>query len=322
MVTKWIPFSLAEMGLICIPFVILFLLSLWVTRLLIEPGNRRRIFGKGVLNLFCLLSLIFSVLTVCCFMNIRRVGIGEQIGLQQQEAETEELKALCQTLVAKVNRLREENFAQYGNEVFVSQMTFQEKAEEAKTAYRKIAAQYPTLGILETTPKEVHFSRVMSYTNIVGVYVPFTMEANIDTDVPDYNIPKTICHELAHIQGYLKEDEANFIAWLVCRESDNPEFQYSGYMMAMILSTNALYSVNPEGYREVMADLNSYVRNDLDENSAYWREIESSSLGRKVSEAATKSNDTYLKISGQKNGVKSYGMAVDLILADYRTRNK
>jgi hypothetical protein len=40
-----------------------------------------------------------------------------------------------------------------------------------------------------------------------------------------------------------------------------------------------------------------------------------------VSEAATKMNDTYLMAMRQTQGVKSYGMVVDLLIADYVARN-
>ena len=44
------------------------------------------------------------------------------------------------------------------------------------------------------------------------------------------NMPFTICHELAHLKGYIYEDEANFIAFMACINSDNLFFQYSGYL--------------------------------------------------------------------------------------------
>ncbi len=320
LLTRWLPFSLAEIGCIVIPALALFLLIRWLTRLALGTGRRRHIFGIGILNVLCLCSLIVTVLTLCCFMNIRRIGIGEQIGLESvsaQDADYNSLKALSRELVAKVNALRSRYTETYGEGVFTSHLTFQEKTEAAKRAYEKTAEEIPTLGMLWTTPKEVHFSRAMSYLDVVGMYVPFTMEANINTDAAIYSEPKTICHEMAHIQGYIKEDEANFIAYLVCRNSEEPEFQYSAYISAMILTTNALYQVDADAYREIMKEVNAGVRMDLDANNTYWDEIRANKVGKAINEAASKGNDVYLKISGQKQGVKSYGMAVDLILADY-----
>ena len=40
----------------------------------------------------------------------------------------------------------------------------------------------------------------------------------------------------------------------------------------------------------------------------------------KVSEVSDAVNDAYLKLNSQTDGVQSYGMVVDLLLAYYRTK--
>ena len=55
---------------------------------------------------------------------------------------------------------------------------------------------------------------------------------------------------------------------------------------------------------------------DIRNNNAYWDSFEGP-----VEEAATKLNDNYLKFNQQENGVKSYGMMVDLILAYFAAGN-
>ena len=60
-----------------------------------------------------------------------------------------------------------------------------------------------------------------------------------------------MCHELAHIRGYIYEDEANFIAFLACVESDDVAFQYSGYLSVLNYVANDLYKTrlaDPESY--------------------------------------------------------------------------
>ena len=58
----------------------------------------------------------------------------------------------------------------------------------------------------------------MSYANIGGMFFPFTMESNINVDNPFFVVPWTMAHELAHQCGFMREDEANFIAYLACKE--------------------------------------------------------------------------------------------------------
>ena len=41
-----------------------------------------------------------------------------------------------------------------------------------------------------------------------------------------------MCHELL-TSGYIYEDEANFIAFLACVESDDSTFQYAGYLSVL-----------------------------------------------------------------------------------------
>jgi hypothetical protein len=76
----------------------------------------------------------------------------------------------------------------------------------------------------------------------------FTMEANVNVHVPDYSIPATMLHELAHLRGFMREDEANYIAYIAGMASDNVEFNYSATMLALISSGNALYRQDRDLY--------------------------------------------------------------------------
>ena len=65
-----------------------------------------------------------------------------------------------------------------------------------------------------------------------------------------YNIPHTICHELSHLRGFMREDEANFIGFLACIGSEDPEYRYSGYLSGWIYAGNALAGEDYEAYRQ------------------------------------------------------------------------
>ena len=189
-------------------------------------------------------------------------------------------------------------------------------AECAKISFDRLEPTYPTLKSGYGIPKPVLASRLMSWFDITGIFFPFTFEANVNVDVPDYSIPSTMCHELSHLRGYMREDEANFIAFLACRESDSPDFYYSGVMLAFIHTNNALYSIDPEAQGAIYSTLSDGVRRDLSFNSAYWKQFEGL-----AAEISNNVNDAYLKSHQQEDGVKSYGRMVDLLLADYRARH-
>ncbi|MEI3187265.1 MAG: DUF3810 family protein [Lachnospiraceae bacterium] len=47
--------------------------------------------------------------------------------------------------------------------------------------------------------RQVTVSEILSIQQLSGIYSPFTVEANYNRAMTDYNIPHTICHELSSI---------------------------------------------------------------------------------------------------------------------------
>ena len=173
---------------------------------------------------------------------------------------------------------------------------------------------YPQLAGWYPYPKPLAVSRILSVQQLCGVYSPFTVEANYNREMPLYNIPHTICHELSHLKGYMREDEANFIGYLACLSSSSPEFRYSGYLMGWVYAGNALAAEDPEGYLQLRSKLLPEVSQDLAYNNQFWDRFEG-----KAAEVSARINDSYLKAHRQEDGVKSYGRMVDLMLAYYKT---
>jgi hypothetical protein len=177
-----------------------------------------------------------------------------------------------------------------------------------------LAKTYPVLDVYYPRPKPVAGSRFWLSTGLItGVYSPFTLEANFNSDAPESDRPHTICHELSHLTGFMREDEANFIAYLACRESDNPDFAYSGCLSAITHLVNAYYkSVDSDTYSAMYQSLPEQVRRDFAAENAYWEPFRDTPRR----EIAEKANDTYLKVNGESDGVMSYGRCVDLIIAE------
>ena len=102
--------------------------------------------------------------------------------------------------------------------------------EKIKSAMRGLSAEYPRLSGYYPTPKPVLGSFFMYQAGYDGVYFPFSLEANYNTYISDIRYPHVACHELAHLKGYIYEDEADFIAYLACVGSDDEQLQYAGYL--------------------------------------------------------------------------------------------
>ena len=177
--------------------------------------------------------------------------------------------------------------------------------------YERLHRDHPGFWQFSSAVKPVILSEPMSYTHITGIYTFFTGEANLNINFPDYTLPFTAAHELAHQRGFAREKEANFIAFLVCINSEHPYTRYSGYVNMVEYLSNALYSADRTLWEEVFYSLDLRIRYEMQAYNDFYDKYRES-VAADVSNAV---NDTYLKVQGQTEGTKSYGLVVDLAVA-------
>ena len=143
-----------------------------------------------------------------------------------------------------------------------------------------------------------------------GLYSPFTCEAVINTDCTPPSLPFTVAHEMSHSLLVAREEEANFPAFLACSSCDDAALQYSAYFMGLLYTCSAYYQADFEGYRTFYFSLDEGVRDDL---IAYSEHV--SGYDGWVSDLQSSINDILLKSNGQQQGVDSYGLMVNLLVA-------
>ena len=292
------PFSMIEISL----YVGLILILAGIAAVLMKKLSLRR----GLWILVRTLVEIFFVFTLNCGINYQRLPFSERAGFNIQESTEEELIALCERLVDEINEAAEE--IALDEEGYC--MLQGSPVETAREAMAAAALEYPELRGYYPKAKPVLSTWYLSSQLLQGVYSPFTVEANYNNGMPDQDKPSTICHELSHLKGFMREDEANFVAYLACRASEDAQFRYSGSILAYIYSGNALYAQNPAALRQVREKLCEQAVKDLLNHNAYW-----DTYRGKISEVSDKMNDMYLKANAQRAGTKSYGRMVDLLLA-------
>ncbi len=345
-VTGLAPFSVVEIGL----YVLLIMLPVTGVRTVVKSvrfgqgGENAFRWASGV---FLTVSVLMCLYAVNCGVNYQRESFSEKSGLEAEQYTAEELKAVCLWLTEEVNARAglverggsgemiltmpgaEDRGSGPSGEMSVSgngntaagadgdsraagtgEMPLQVLGDMAVQAMTKLAEDYPDLKGYYPHPKPVCISEILSYQNLSGVYSPFTVEANYNADMVDYNIPFTLCHELSHLRGFMQEEEANFIAFLACIGTGKQDFEYSGYLTGWVYCMNALRRTAAEEWQEVREELDEAAEADLRENSRFWDSYDGA-----VAEVSDKVNDTYLKANGQSEGVKSYGRMVDLIIA-------
>lgn len=279
----------------------------------VGEDGRGVILYRGVMGALAIACTVYFLFTALCGLNYYRHTFTSQAGYAIEQSRVGELEQLCVSLADEMGQVR----AQLGGDAAVVDSgpgDFEYYAQHSVSALQLLAEQYPVLErSFYSEPKPVVLSGLMSDAGIGGVFFPFTMESNINADIPFFTLPSTMAHELAHQCGFMREDEANFIAYLACKESDDLLMRYSGLSLAFSHSVSALASVDSAAASSIVSSLPLAVRHDRAANTLFWDEHEG--VITKVSNAA---NDTYLKANNQADGVSSYGRMVDLLLAEQR----
>lgn len=310
-----LPFSVAEfvvMGAILGFVAGTFCLVKYVKR---RKGHRVKAFFNGFSWYGLIASALFLLLSFNCLTGYNRTPFSQYSGLTLTKYTAEELKGLTLTLIEGANKavkevpldsdgrpLKPENFNALACEAM----------EGLGEKYEVLKGYYPQ-------PKAVLCSEVMSSLNLAGIYFPITVEANYNQAMPVSSQGFTACHELSHLTGFIREDEANYIAYAACRESADPYFRYSGYLSALTYALNAYYAeADRQEYYEVIGLIDPVILAEYSFRSDYWAPFQKK-VTYKVSSAV---NDVYLKANNQTDGTKSYGRIVDLMIAEWLAENE
>ena len=192
----------------------------------------------------------------------------------------------------------------------------------AVTCMQALGEEYPQLAGFYPKPKKIYCSGFLSQQYMQGYFFPFSMEANYNQIMNIMNKPATMCHELAHLKGFLQEDEANLIGYLACIQSDDPFFQYSGYLSVLNYLDNDYYdavSGNREQYLSHVK-ISAQVRRDNEFLSQEtWDTVEKKAVvsTETVEKISDEIVEATLVMNGVEDGMLSYCRVVGLLLDYY-----
>lgn len=331
------PFSLGEWMLLT--GVILVLLAI----LGLIPGSILFLCKSRLCKYFRRYYIFFAwtVLAVCVVMTLNCSILYHASGFSQKYFQTtqedytlEELIVLYNHVVTRCNSLSQQMERDLEGAVVYSgsvnkdgkNVDMEDKAIETM---QQLGKTYPQLDGFYPRPKKLLSSDFMCQQYMCGYYFPFSMEANYNDVMFVMNKPATLCHELAHLRGYIYEDEANFISYLACIQSDDAVFQYAGYLSVLNYLGNDLYRAyqkNPEVYRAAIANVEPVavlpvvIEDNIFVTQEEWDRIHKKAIFdtetvNKVSDSFT---DATLKLNGVSDGMISYSRVVKLMLQYYR----
>ena len=306
--TGWFPYSIAELILLSVPLLLVLLLIFAY-----KISDSKRAMIRYVIAFVSVITLFYSTFVLGFASGYQGSALEDKLGMDRRDVSAEELYYTADILLGEAGRLAARVDFIYGSS---SVMPYDSKEMNRilNGAYEKLSNDHDFLPLLKSNLKQILLSEPMTYTHISGVYTYYTGEANININFPDYTIVFTAAHELAHQRGIAREDEANFMAFLVCLASDDVYANYCAYINMYEYVANALYTADRELYMSLLSKMDKRVRGEIVTYNNFFDKYKES----KVSNVSAAINDTFLKSQGQSEGMKSYGRVVDLAVAYYR----
>jgi hypothetical protein len=316
--TGLFPFSVGEVLIILGVSVLLIGPAAFVICMIVLRKRRQKVLRFTAVFLLVVFTYIFVTETMNCFIMYHCTPFSEKHMNVSEEHDYHQLIELCNTLIEKANYYselveRDENGKVITpdnlNDIAIQSMI------NLSNEYKLLSGYYPQ-------PKKILFSGFMTQLNLKGVYYPFTLEANYNKRMYPVNFPDTICHEMSHLKGFMQEDEANFISFLACINSDSNYFKYSGYIAALGYTYSQVAKLMKyDGYSDIqLLQINELViKDDIFVEYEYLEKLEEEAVipTEVISEASEAAIDTSLKLNGVSDGSKSYGRMVDLLLSYY-----
>ena len=286
------------------------------------------LFFAWVFNIVCL------IMTLNCFILYHASTFSEKYfgapegeavaeggSFPKREYTLEELILVRNLVVDECNRLSYEMERDEKGEILYDK----DIGNEAIACMQALGETYGQLAGYYPHPKPLFTSDFFCQQYMCGYYFPFSMEANYNDVMYIMNKPESMCHELAHLREYIFEDEANFISFLACVESDDPFFVYSGYLSVLNYLDNDFYKAvgrDNDAYFAQTRILSQVTEDNVYVTDEEWERINGKALidTEVVDEISDAFVDTTLKVNGVKDGMISYSRVVHLLLQYYERK--
>lgn len=316
--TGLVPISVGEIMLTAGIVLIILLVIFLILHIFLRKRRKYVSFAKGYYKtIICIFTVIVLLMTLNCQILYHAAFIDPNPQKDSRRYTIEELQILRDHIVEKCNEYSV--LMDRGSDGYV--VYSGDMQQTAKDSLCGISGIYPKLSGFYPDVKTMIYSPLMCQMYMAGYYFPFSLEANCNGYMYIMNFPSTYCHELSHLHGYIYEDEANFISFLACINSDDDFFRYSGYLSVLNYVYNAYwdyiedwdaYALQPQTNELVDRD-NIFLTEDI------WHKVEEESVldTETVDEISDNFTDATLKVNGVSDGMASYSRVVGLLLEYY-----
>ena len=301
-------FSLGEI-LLVIFIILLILFIVFTVKNLITEKERLKTLFNFLYAIVCMAIILYIIFMAVWGLNYHRIPLTDNYSdYTNKPIENEDIYSLAEYLIKDINNLKSQMKYQNIN------TNYQALNRMIEADYKNIFEEFDFLNMNYIRTKPIKSSKLFLYLQILGIYNPFTFESNVNILIPYVSFPFTIAHEMSHQIGISHEDEANFLAYLVCSKSEDLFIRYSGDFEALLYLLGQLN--RDENYGRLIDNLNEETKEEIREHNNFWR-----GYSGELSKVSKNVNDAYLKANSQKEGLRSYSRVVRLLVYYYRSKN-
>ncbi|MCQ2524432.1 MAG: DUF3810 domain-containing protein [Lachnospiraceae bacterium] len=332
--TGKLSFSIGEILLYAFVVYVILSLLLYLVRLIFKLCKKKVLSNAVKVNtrVLCFLITLVVVLQINnCFVMYHTSRLLDDCAMNEYQPTREDLIALQRALAESANDLyltfeRDEkgeiiNVGDQADKAVMAMKNLSKLSEEKAIEEGPNADFYKKLGRLcgnYSRPKPFKSSKFFSQQGILGYYFPFSLEANYNQMMYIVNYPSTFCHELSHLKGFIREDEANFVSYLACMNSEDDFMRYSAmlsllsYMYEKMDEDPSLKAEYAGIYPRVYKDM-AFLTKEA------WEKVEESAIisTETVNKASQEFLEANLTLNGVEEGIISYNGVVELALKFY-----
>lgn len=294
---SWIPFSFGD--------VLYILLGIFLLYFIIKSFKKKSR-SSSLLKILVVINIFYFSYQIFWGMLYFQTPIIKKLS-SQEEPTVEKAKILALKYLEKckeTRRLTKED----NNGVFI--------ITDLKAVQQEILSQQTKLpqNISDKKAPEINafkpslFKNVMNFTGILGYYNPFTAEAQFNSQLPNTLVPFTSAHESSHQLGFAREQEANFVGYLIGINSKNLELRYSTEYFTLKSLLNYIVDEDPEFVKNALKNYSKEMKKDR----AYEKAFVLKHQGV-LDDFFGFTNNLFLK-SNQQEGSITYSYFIDLLL--------
>ena len=283
---------------------------------------RRRGFALWAAVVALAVSWTYFSFTAGWALNHYAPPLSREIGLEIRESSVDELEDATRYYLEQAARLAPQ--VPRDADGHLVRQDFFELAGIAGSSYGGLGQRWEIFAGPQLPVKALLvYGPILLYSGHTGIFWAPTGESGVPLDCADADRPFIMCHEAAHRLGIASEREANFAAFLACTANGDVRFRYAGYLSAFGYCLNALASADLDRAQQM---LDEFAASDLYEGAVLVFEDRADTRAHydayegPFQDVGTAVNDGYLRSFGEEEGVRSYGLVVDYLIAWHKAQ--